>query len=1303
MDKEKRSRLRNIVTQARNLIESDIRAQLRRLGINEDGSVRPLWELRFLSRDELKLRGKILSAIQKEKAGETSPQEAFDRYVRHVGFTFINRIAALRAMEVRGLIKETVLRRTRYGGMSRREYEIAEKHKEFSSEELLKASLLDAFREVSEEIKVLFDINDEYSLLFPEPRTLRKLIEFFIKDIPEEDWKEDDIIGWIYQYYNEEARAKFKREERKPKADDIPVKNQFYTPHWVVRALVDNTLGRLWLEMNERCPKLGDPVKRTREQLENPSGDTLDEFCSYLVPLSQEPPPMKKKRVREIKVLDPACGSGHFLVYAFDVLYRMYREDEPDTPVEEIPRLILENNLFGIDIDLRAVQLAALSLYLKARSYNSKFKIAKINLVCADARITDGEVRKVFLERFADDPELQMIFAKIFEDLEYTYEIGSLLKVRKPFERLLERRRQEGVQAILFPRIAGQTVISRTGKIEGQTELAMSVSEEEGQRETVVISKAATLDQMIGALREFEKEAMEKRDMGTLLFATEAEKSVGLVALLTERYDVVLMNPAYGEMPPKTKEYVTRYYPRTKNDYYAAFIEQAIDLCDPHGFVGMLTSSTFMYLKSFLKVREEILCDTTLPLLLLEFGIGILDGATVRTAATVVRKTKVAEHLEESTCLFCRLTGYVTDEKQVAFENILSTYLTNGHHELLYQVKLDDLKAVPGKTYVYWASSDLRNLFRKYPPLDRDQAKKHSEPKIADAVHGGGTMDDKRFIRRFWEVKPETLGQERKWVPFAKGEEYANYYSDITFVVNWEHEGREIKDYKTELCRRKVVWGFLDEFELFYFKEGLTWQKVSHGYHGVILGRRHRYLPPHCIFGLSGPTLFFHDSDENWPAMGVLNSSLTWTLMLMLTSTRDWTNGYIAALPWAYKKIKHASSIGSHSREIYDLLRENDTGNEISTIFIKPWILQVLHGFSSKYVPTTGHPFADAFYWSGWDSVKKIRSIVGTHEASLSELAALSIKREQLMRNYVDEIQRKIDEEVYRLYGIGEEDQRLIQKELPLRSRRISFSGVKKKKSENDYEEPPRATSGMKAKVQDHVARFISFYIKNTLESDPDGIVPLSELVREIVKHLAIDFGRDQIDVKEREIKEILGKSLEEWIVTDYFDFHVNLYKRRPIFWHLTSANFAKGRQRKGAFNCFLHYHKIGRHTIPNIRGNYLRNEIDRAQRTVDRLKRELQKAKDAKDRVRERRLSVEFEEALSVLDELHNFDKALEEVHNFRLQKTKLGEQPRWVNKAIAEVRDDGWTSIIDYGVRVNIEPLKEAKVLHKAADKVK
>jgi len=1300
MDKERRSRLKRVVTEARKVVEADVKTQLRRLGFEESGKTRPIEELNHLSGEDKEVRNKIIGAMKKEKTGGISDREAFDRYVRQVGFTYVNRIAALRTMEVRKLIRETVLRCDVYGGRSLREYEIAEREGIVDPYRLLKTSLVEAFMEVSAEIKVLFDVNSEYSLVFPGHKSLLELIHLLSDEVPKEDWKEDDVIGWIYQYYNEEARAEFKRAKRKPKADDIPVINQFYTPRWVVRVLVDNTLGRLWLEMNRRCPKLGDPIVISKEQLTNPSGDTVDEFCSYLVPLSNEPPSRKRKRVREIRVLDPACGSGHFLIYAFDVLFRMYNEDEPETPLEEIPRLILEHNLHGIDIDLRAVQLAALSLYLKAKSYNPTLKITKMNLVCADARITDGNVRKGFLESFALDPELQKIFAKIFEDLEYTYEVGSLLKAREPFERLFERRREEGVQSVLVSRIQGQTSISRSGNIEGQTKLDMKIVEDKEAVQIIAIPREVTLEQMLNALKEFEREAMEKRDMGTLLFATEAEKSVGLLALLTERYDVVLMNPAYGGarvLPSRIKKYLKKHYRRTRNDYYAAFIEQAIDSVESNGFIGMLTSRTFMFLRSFQTLREDILLNDGVPELLIDTGFGVLDGATVETAVTVLRKIRGLSNISSrnKNCVFCRLTMFDTYEKEKKFMESLCSYLKKHMHAFWYITNLDDFAQIPGTTYAYWASPTLIALFSKYPPLDRDAIKRLEAEKIGDIKQGLATADDMRFIRRFWETYPKTIGESNKWVPFAKGGEHA-FYADVNFVINWKNDGEEVKDWIT---RRYPYlngkWEWVIKNSDYYFREGLTYPPAATGYNVRILVR---YLPKGCIFGHKGCSLFFPSSDFLWATLGILNSELTWFMLLLLTPSRAWEVSQVASLPYPVDSKKNLVSLSIYSQEITSLLRELDTGNEPSTIFVKPWILQLLHGFDFKNKPTTGHPFADDFEWSNWEALKQVRRKTRSKQISITKLAELAIEREQIIDARLKQLQKQIDEEVYHVYEISKEDKELIERELA--SRLGEGSSFQENKSVK--EEQIKATIDWKPRIKKHVTRLISFYIKKTLESDPDAIVPVHQLVQEIRKHLAKDF-EDQQDVKEKEIEEILGKNLEEWIATDYFELHVDLYKRRPIFWHLTSCNFARGRTSTGAFNCFINYHKLDRDTIPKIRVNHLRPELDRAKWKVDRLKRELQESREAGDKRKERRLSEELDSALSTLEELQNFQKALEEIHNPRKEKTKLPKNARWVDQKIAEVRDNGYNPVIDYGVRVNIEPLKEAGLLHKAARRVR
>jgi len=1293
MDKERRSRLKSVVGQTRRIVEDDVRVQLRHLGIDEN-ETKSVEKLPHLSVQEKELRTKIVEAIEKEKAGDISYNEAFNRYVRHVGFTYVNRIAALRTMEVRNLIKETVIRRDIYGGRSRREYELADRERFSDPYELLKAGLVEAFNEISTEIRVLFDVNSEYSLVFLGHKALLGSIRLLSDEVPEEDWKEDDIVGWVYQYYNEEARAEFKKSKRKPKADDIPVINQFYTPRWVVRVLVDNTLGRLWLEMNGRCPRLGDPAKRTMEQLENPSGDKVDEFCSYLVPLSQEPPPRERKSVRQIKVLDPACGSGHFLVYAFDVLYRMYREDEPDTPVEEILRLILDNNLFGIDVDLRAVQLAALSLYLKAKTYSPRLKITKMNLVCADARITDGRVRKLFLDRFADDPELQRIFARIFEHLEYTYEIGSLLKVREPFERFLERRNHEvGVQAILVPRIEGQAAISRNGKIEGQARLDLKVKDDKKTAQFFAVPKEVTLEQMLNTLESFEKEAMEKRDMGTLLFATEAEKSVGLLALLSEKYDIVLMNPAYGEMPKETKYYLQEHYPLTKSDYCAAFIEQAVDLTTPNGFVGMLTSRMFMFLRSYQLLRENILCNKGLPELLLDAGFGILDGAIVETAATVVRKIENIVDLESvknRNCTFCRVTMYDTRMKEGAFTDSFSSYLQKGEHEIWYRVAMGDLAHIPGTTYAYWSSPSLRALFTRYPPLDRDVTAKPKEEKIGDVKVGLQTGDDKRFTRRFWEVSPEALGRE-KMAPYPKGGEYSKFYSDIDLVVNWENGGEEIRN----LTDSKGNPLSFVRNESFYFRDGFTWTKVTLKPLSV------RHMPIGCIFSVGGLAGFPARPYDLWAIIAILNSNL---LLFCGESRRiehNWEVSNLASMPMSPSACK-SNKLSRLCRECYDLLLEWDTGNEASTVFIKPWLLQVLYGFEQNEKPITRHPFVKQFNRGDWNSLKDYQALKGISTMRLRELSSLAIQREEIIRKRVEELQKLIDEEVYRLYEISEEDRKLVERELALRRGEISLYD-EEDKAEQLSEEEMEEASDTETKIGNHVARLVSFYIKKTLESDPDGKMPLHELAERLRKKLADDFGDDQVDAKEKEIQEILGISLDEWVATQYFDFHVNLYKRRPIFWHLSSANFSTARSSKGTINIFLHYHKIDRDMIPKILSNYLKPELETAKWKTERLKRELQEARGQGNRTRERELSNQLENAVSIMEELQNFQKTIEAVHNPRSDKTKLPKNPTWLQQKIAEVRDNGYNPVIDYGVRVNIEPLKEAGLLHKAAQRVK
>ena len=243
--------------------------------------------------------------------------------------------------------------------------------------------------------------------------------------------------------------------------------------------------------------------------------------------------------------------------------------------------------------------------------------------------------------------------------------------------------------------------------------------------------------------------------------------------------------------------------------------------------------------------------------------------------------------------------------------------------------------------------------------------------------------------------------------------------------------------------------------------------------------------------------------------------------------------------------------------------------------------------------------------------------------------------------------------------------------------------------------------------VNEHIKRLISYYVKKAIESDKDGIVPLDEmfpdnLFKKVRELIAQDFGKGRIDEIELEISEILGKSLKRWLAEDYFNFHVSLYRRRPIFWQLTSSRLGRSKL-PGVFSCFIYYHKLDRDTIPKILGFYVKPVKDKLYRERERIFNNLKKAKDSGNKKRINELSKAYEDILDRIDEIEKFEKALNTLHNPRRDKTKLKEDARWVERAIAEIRDDGWKPKIDYGVRVNIEPLKELKLLHPAADKVK
>jgi len=603
----------------------------------------------------------------------------------------------------------------------------------------------------------------------------------------------------------------------------------------------------------------------------------------------------------------------------------------------------------------------------------------------------------------------------------------------------------------------------------------------------------------------------------------------------------------------------------------------------------------------------------------------------------------------------------------------------------VYTVKLGELAEIPGSPYAYWAPKSLRELFQKYPPLDRDVAGQKEAPKIADVKVGLQTSDDLRFTRFWWEVDVDNIATSReetlvgkKWVPFVKGGK--PFYQDIQLVVNWMNNGEEIRNFVNAVIRN----------EDFFFREGLSWSAIFSSPRIDM-----HVMPPGGIFTQNHFALFTNNESLSYVLLSVMNSELIAFLTYILDPLEHTRiQSTIAKLPIVLS-INQNKILAILVQEAYSLLREHDTGNESSTQFIMPWLLQVWRGFSHDWKPATNHPLARDFQWSEFESAKELRGKGKkwkNKEASIIAVANECVEREFKLRKRLDEIQNAIDDEVYRIYGISEEDRRLIEEE-------ISATAVETEE-ENQYEVMP---------VEEHIKRLLSYFGLEVMKEDEDGIVPASDMflgtrkepgmATRVITKLIDEFGEDNLDRIETELTKVLKMSIEDWFVKEFFEFHTTLYRLRPVIWQISSEKFKRGKGRtKPAFSCFIYWHKLDEDTMPKVRQLYLKPVFEASKMEAENIKAKLSKVEGRE----KREVETELESALTKYEELKALDEAFEKLLKPQ-HEIRVTSKSEWVKEKVKEITQDGYKPERDYGVRVNIEPLKWAGVTAKTADRVK
>jgi hypothetical protein len=638
MDKATRNTIERATQQARKLLDEDLSSQLEgtfdvlRSGVIASKGGAHLSEVQQSQRDT------IVAAIEHKRATGMAAAEAVTDYVRDAAFTTLNRFVALKMLEARELVQECITKGEQSAG-----------YREYCGMAPGVALLPDAagyrlyieslFDEFSTEIKVLFDRRDAATILWPKRQTFDALLAILNAQELSPIWGEDETIGWVYQFFNSaEERKKMRDESQAPRnSRELAVRNQFFTPRYVVQFLTDNTLGRLWLEMHGEMTR-------------------LTTLCEYLVGSADgSVQPRPRKDPRDLRILDPACGSGHFLLYSFDLLLAIYEEAwsvEVAAPRSEAtgrtlrddypqlidlrhatPRLIVEQNLCGVDIDPRCAQIAALALWLRAQrawkdlgvAASERPRIHRTHIVVAEPMPGDAALVDEFAARL-DPPLLRDLFKKMVGESRLAGELGTLLRVEDGIAAELHRAREQFVkqrQSAEF--LPGMEPVARQGALD------LSGIDDDG-----FFHEAEA--RIVEALRGFAESAIDGGSVRRRLFAGDAAQGIALIDLVRTRFDVVLMNPPFGAGSLAAKKEFEKSYPRTKNDVYAAFVERGIQLLHPHGLLGAITSRTGFFLSSFQKWREEILLKEAPPVVFADLGYGVLDSAMVEVAAYCLEK-----------------------------------------------------------------------------------------------------------------------------------------------------------------------------------------------------------------------------------------------------------------------------------------------------------------------------------------------------------------------------------------------------------------------------------------------------------------------------------------------------------------------------------------------------------------------------------------------------------------------------------------------------------------------------------------
>ena len=880
--------IKNYAIWARTKLIGDIKYKASLLGITEKGIADALPQstaqeqyFDIGTREPYAIRGvqiaqrKSLAEAIAKKAQESDYLTAYNSIIEEVAYTWFNRFIAVRFMEVNDYLPCKIRVLSAVDGRQEpdivqnpfdakldytsAEEELISQHQlNNEGDKLFNLLFIKVCNDLSKVLPQLFEAEQDYTelLLNISYTDQDGLIYKLVHDIPEANFDVNavdeegkpvgqvEIIGWLYQYYNTEPKnetfALLKKNVKITK-ERIPSATQLFTPDWIVRYMVENSLGRLVISgqlvvNSDQCIVDSEGAANTQLITNHYSLETslAERFgWKYYLPevvdsgqcivnsesAANDQLTTNHYALETIKIIDPCMGSGHILVYAFDVLMQVYTQQgytDKDAAIS-----ILENNLYGLDIDERAFQLAYFAVLMKARQYH-KFILKKQPAchiyVIAESNGINMQQLQYFgaqLDELAKPVALAQM-QELIEAMHDAKEYGSIINVPEYDWGLLRQFAAE-----------------------------FDISGEMNMFDTFGI------------------EATQKK-LRELINVGEA---------LAQKYEVVVTNPPYmgaGGMGEKLSKFVKQHYPDTKSDMSTVMMEKTLAMCSDNGFMSMINIPVWMFLSSYEKLRNNILKNNSY-VNMLHFGRGVF-GSDFGTTAFVIAKKHTDNYLASYRRLF---------EKQGAVDSVdvKEQWFFAGKGK--YIAKQENFAKIPGVPVAYWVSEKVIEAF-KHTKIDE----------IASTNNGFTTGDNNRFLRLWAEVDYRKIDFHNqsvsalvksvgKWFPYNKGGEFRKWYGNNEYLINYGNDGEEIKSY-----------GHLVPRSLKYqFKESVTWNKITSGTTAF------RYKPTGTMFDVGGLSLFPNSENDLAYILGLCNSVVVNSFLKIISPTLNCETGHVASLP----------------------------------------------------------------------------------------------------------------------------------------------------------------------------------------------------------------------------------------------------------------------------------------------------------------------------------------------------------------------------------------------------------------------